>query len=201
MSTDAAMTDYYSLSDGSSSSSARTPPATPSLTRSSGLSNSVASQLSLYVVDRMGDVCSRRLRKLETFEGDENLGYPKPSADAVAAIRSLLMHLYTLDPTLESPAISPSQDGEVLVSWRRQGQYFVCHFDTGRTFEWVLKAGKLLSGYADSGDRDAQNGLARLLTFFLEPSALESLAPASGSASNLGTIRTAQPRNLLAARI
>src|ERR1700722_17360698 len=100
----------------------------------------------------MSPVCNRRLTKLETFEGDPDIGYAKPDGRAVSAVRQMMSAIYCHNPEIESPLISPSVDGEILVSWRRNGRYFVLHFDSGSKFEWSFKFNRLLDGVADAKD-------------------------------------------------
>lgn len=116
----------------------------------------------------MDAVAARRLRKLETFEGDPDLGFEKPLPSAVHAVRHLLASLYEWRPELEAPAISPAADGEILMSWRRAKAYMVLSFIEGDRFEWSFKVKKRLYGAANVSSGAVARDLAAVLDYLLE---------------------------------
>lgn len=151
------------------------PSAETSLTTPRGAGNLVAHWASFVIassamtgVMQMNSVCARRLAKLETFPGDEELGFDKPSADAVRSVRAILTKVYASNPQLEPPAISPAPDGEVIISWRRAEKFMVLSFTEGSKFEWAFRKAKhKLYGTANASAAGTGEALAQVLTYLL----------------------------------
>ena len=134
-----------------------------------------------WLPGRLDVVCTRRLQKLDTFEGDPEAGYEKPKRSAAAAVRDLLSAIYAWAPSLDSPSISPSPEGEILVSWRRPGAYLVLHFDEGADFDWSFRLTKPLVGTGNAANPDMQLSLAKALMSFLDPTNFLTTATRGGA--------------------
>jgi hypothetical protein len=132
---------------------------------------------------RIGDnapldpIWERRLAKLKSFPGDQALGYVRPPSLAVAHIRRLLSAIYRERPELPAPAISPSADGEILVSWRRPGVYFILSFEDKDDFDWISNSGGRSSGTWDARDQALPIPLAGAISSVLGMRAKSYLDP------------------------
>ena len=112
-------------------------------------------------------IWERRISKLETFPGDADLGYVRPHARAVGQVRRILSAIHRTELGLPAPAVSPAADGEVLVSWRSRGAYFILSFENEEGFDWVSNVVRPRAGTVSSADPASASPLAQVIKSML----------------------------------
>jgi hypothetical protein len=132
-------------------------------------------------------VARRRLAKLETFDGDSDLGFEKPDQRAVAAAKRLVQSVCRVNFGIKSPSVSPAPNGEVLLSWKMKDAYFKLQFSDGEVGEWAFKLHKPISGEVDVSSHGVRRGIRHILYHLLNPTdfhrtPIEREVPESGSA-------------------
>lgn len=149
-------------------------------------------------VSALDPIAARRLWKLRTFQGEADIGYEKPDASAVSAVSIVLNAVCSFHSGIKSPAVSPSPDGDVLLSWRTKKAYLILQFVNGTEFEWAFKLRKPISGKADAINPDTQRGLVAILRYLLNPTSLPDVPrnPTLIGAATSTNMPPEQPRQL-----
>ncbi|MBB2201646.1 hypothetical protein [Gluconacetobacter tumulisoli] len=121
---------------------------------------------SLDRLSKMNAEVTKRIGLLQSFKGDEEAGYPRPSRAVVDKTVTLVCQLYQADPVLEPPMISPSLDGDVLISWRTAGRYFIIYVDQDDKSDVTFKFRNSGSGNIDTKNNAIIRGLTQIVSAF-----------------------------------